>query len=214
MLMDWVAASFDFFFDALFAEAFAVQFLVGVVVFLIGLAFVALFIASRLFGFRTTGTVVGAVEVLRTKRKRVDGEAVTKTKQSLYPVYEYQGSDGATKRMRGSEGGTMTHSYTTGQRVNLIVREDATYDDVYDADKRGALYIGLVMVALGVGLMIWIGSAASAFGVSLISAMLILLLRIVAALATRDKKPARKKTLFSKDFDPADLKPVEHFART
>ena len=194
MLMDWVAASFDFFFDALFAEAFAVQFLVGVVVFLIGLAFVALFIASRLFGFRTTGTVVGAVEVLRTKRKRVDGEAVTKTKQSLYPVYEYQGSDGATKRMRGSE--------------------DATYDDVYDADKRGALYIGLVMVALGVGLMIWIGSAASAFGVSLISAMLILLLRIVAALATRDKKPARKKTLFSKDFDPADLKPVEHFART
>ncbi len=191
------------------------SFIGAFVVFALGLVFIVFFTLSRNLGYRTTGTVAGAIESSRIKKKKNEnGEVEERVKKTLYPVYEYTGSDGATKQMPGSEGGTMTLKYSTGQTVNLIVREDERYDDVYDADSYGALYIGLIMSGLGIGLMIWVGSAASAFGVGLTTMLVIGLSRICyIAFQSRDKlqKTIASKSSYNKDFDPADLHPIEYF---
>ena len=198
------------------ADAIGMGFIVGIVIFLVGLAFVVLFALSRFTGYRTTGTVVGAIERVRMKKRERDGEMVEEEKRSLYPVYEYTASDGAQRQMQGSEGGTMVHSYTTGQSVNLIVREDDGYDDVYDADSHGALYLGFAFVAVGVGIMAWMGSMASAFGVTVIVCLMAGILKIVVGLLTKKSDPTKEKKQrkpYTKSFDPSELKPIESFAR-
>ena len=205
----------EFLATAVISEILAGPFLAGLVILLVGIAFTCLFIVSRFLGFRTEGVVVGAVEVVRRKEKDVNGEKVEKIKRSLYPVYEYTGSDGAARQMRGSEGGTMTLKYVTGQAVNLIVREDDGYDDVYDADEYGALYLGIGIMVFGVVLMTWIGSFAAAFGVSVVT-LLLGIFGPVAYLLFR-KEPMLKKNPsfqpYNKTVLAEDLMPVEHFQK-
>ena len=206
----------EMFINSFAADAIGIGFVVGLVIFLVGIALVVLFALSRFTGYRTTGTVVGAIERVRLKKRERDGEMVEEEKRSLYPVYEYTAADGSKRQMQGSEGGTMVHSYTTGQSVNLIVREDDGYDDVYDADSYGAFYLGLVFSAIGVGFMVWMGSMASAFGVTILACLIAGALRIGFGLLTKKKNPADKKPkrkAYTKAFDPADLKPIENFAR-
>lgn len=202
-------------FESLTADFFAIWFLVGAAIFLVGLLLVGLFTLSRLTGYRTAGRIIGAVNVIRSKTRERNGEIVQIEKKSLFPVYEYQASDGSVRQMRGSEGGTMVHGYTTGASVNLIVREDSGYDDVYDADQRGALYVGMGFVAAGVGMMIAVGSIASAFGVTLLACAVAVAIRMIGALSAKQRKPIhqrRKRMPYSKSFEPDDLRPIESFA--
>ncbi len=218
--MERFAELFDFLFLSVFSEAFALWFLVGLVLFLVGLLVLGLFILSRTLGVRTTGTVIGAVKHTRVKQKQRDGKQVQKTKTSLYPVYEYRAQDGSIRQMRSSEGGSMTLKYSTGQTVNLIVREDKGYDDVYDADELGALYVGLGIAAVGVVLMTWVGSFVSAVGMSGMSLTLAITGLLVSgaikkftATSKSGAAPAsdKKRAPYSKAFDAADLHPIEHF---
>ncbi len=217
--MENFSAVFDFLVVSVFSELFAVYFLLGFVIFLVGVLLLVLFVLSRTLGYRTTGTVVGAVELTRIKRKERDGKTVEKLKKSLYPVFEYTTTSGTERQMRASEGGTGTLSYTTGQTVNLIVREDEDYDDVYDADRTGILYFGLAITALGIALMSWIGTAIAAAGISVSIIVMVLLALLVRGLVTKftsdSSQPTnttkRKREPYNKDFDPADLHPVEYF---
>lgn len=212
--MDRIAAFVEFIFDSVFSEVFAVSFLIGLVIFLLGFLFVGLFLVSRILGVRTTGTVVGAVNKTRTKTKEHNGERVEKIKSSLYPVYEYIASDGTQRQMRGSEGGSMTLKYETGQAVNLIVREDDEYDDVYDADQFGALYLGLGFLCFGAIMMAWVGDFAAAFGVGFTSILVFGLgyvSRGIIHMRDKPKQTEMKRAKYTKSFDPALLQPIEHF---
>ena len=205
----------EFFINSFAADMIGVGFIVGIVIFLVGILLIGLFSLSRLMGYRTPGVVVGAVERVRIKKRERDGEVEEEEKRSLYPVYEYTASDGNKRQMMGSEGGTMVHSYATGQSVQLIVREDDGYDDVYDADQYGALYLGFGLVATGLGIMAWVGSMASAFGVTILACVIAGILRIGFGLLGGKRKTTEPKERkpYNKAFDPADLKPVESFSR-
>jgi len=210
---------FDFLIESVFSEVFALYFLLGLVLFVAGLLLLGLFALSRVLGVRTTGTVIGAVERKRVKRKQRNGQKMQKTKTTLYPVFEYMNAAGALTQMRASEGGSSTLGYSTGQNVNLVVREDDGYDDVYDADKRGALYFGIGLCVIGATVMSWVGSIAAAFGIGLSSIVLLLLcylLRgVVEKFTSKDPDAARSAATphepYSKAFDPADLHPIEYY---
>ncbi|NKB35399.1 MAG: hypothetical protein GKR91_20050 [Pseudomonadales bacterium] len=206
--MDNIAAVFEFVIQSIFAEAFAMTFLLGFVLFLVGVLLFGLFVLSRVLGERIQGKVAGAVIHKRVKTKTIDGERKEVIKETLYPVFEYQRSDGTLHKERASEGGTSTLKYKTGQDVNLILRED----DGYDADNYGALYLGLIFLAIGLVFMVQVGSMASAFGMGILSLVLVIIARIAVAFqskARRNKKAEKKK--YTKEFDLADLKPIEEF---
>lgn len=177
-----------------------------------------LFVFTRLIGKKHAGKVVGAVEEVRTKTKTRDGKKVEETKVTLYPVYEYTLADGAIRHERGSEGGTMTYKYKTGQDVNLLIIEADGYDDVYDADSFGALVIGLVIMAAGGGIMVQVGSIYSALGMGVVSvaaAIGVMLFRAFAEHRRTSRRAggAAKKTRapYKKTFDPNAVRPVEEF---
>lgn len=203
----------------IFAEAFAFWFLVGFLLFSLGFTLLFLFILTRLLGYKTTGTVVGAILETRIKKKIRDGKEIEKIKKTLYPIYEYTREDGSTRLERGSEGGSMTHKYKTGQNVNLIIRQDQEYDDVYDQDEFGALYLGIILSLIGTALMVHMGSATSALGMSIFSLLGIIAFRLVAAFLDKQKTPLHKTQTpktnkkHHKEFDPAAIKPIEFFKK-
>ena len=212
--MEQFTGYFETIIQAMFSEAFAFSFLLGALLFLVGIGFLLLFAISRFTGKRVPGTVVGAVMRRKIKIKKVDGQEKEKIKETLYPVFEYEKSDGTLHRERSSEGGSSTLKYVTGQTVNLIVREDDEYDDVYDADSLGALYAGLILAIIGLAVMAQVGSMASALGIGLFSLVLVTIVRISAALLHKNNnKPNREKEKYSKAFDPEDLKPIEFFQK-
>lgn len=209
-----IASYIELMIQAVFSEAFAFSFLLGAVLFLVGIGFCLLFIVSRLSGKRIPGTVVGAVLQRRVKTKTVDGKETQKIKETLYPVFEYQKSDGSLHRERASEGGSSTLKYQTGQAVNLIVREDDGYDDVYDAGAFGALYLGLAFSIIGLAIMIQVGSMASALGIGIFSLIVVIAIRVTNAVL--NKKSPTDSTVqqkYSKAFDPNELKPIEYFQK-
>lgn len=200
--------------QTIFSEAFAMGFLVGLVLFIVGFLLCGLYLFTRIIGKRVSGKVIGAVMEKRTKIKTVDGEKKEKIKETLYPVYEYIRPDGSTHQERGSEGGTSTYKYVTGQNVNLIVSQADGYDDVYDANNHGALILGLIIAAVGMGMMLHIGSIASAFGMGLMTMGGIIVIKLITGFAGKDKKsPNKEKKKYSKAFNPEDVKPIESFER-
>jgi len=217
--MDRLSALFEFLYSSIVVEIYALPFLLGLVLFVVGLLILGLFVLSRTLGYQTTGKVLGAIERTRIKKKERDGETIEKVKKSLIPVFEYTASDGKVRQMLSSEGGTSTLSYSTGQSVSLRVREDVGYDDVYDADSRGALYFGLIIGGIGLGLMGFIGSAVAALGVSVTLLALVAIALVVRALvdkfsgSTADSKPASSEQAAGahKSYAPEDVKPIEYF---
>lgn len=210
--MDILHNAIDFLVAGIFTEVFSIGFLIGLVLFVIGLGLLVLFLLSRIMGYRTQGTVVGAIMQTRTKTKVEDGKPVERVKKMLLPVYAYRAKDGSMRQMPGSEGGSMTTEYCTGQNVNLIVREDELYDDVYDADRYGALYLGLGFFTAGLALMVWFGSFAATLGISALTLTVALGARLYAGLSNKPtKKNAPQKKPYDKAFSPADLRPIEEF---
>ncbi|MEM8767197.1 MAG: DUF3592 domain-containing protein [Pseudomonadota bacterium] len=217
--MEWLGQAFDIIYTSFFAELSAMGFLFGLAIFAVGLLITVLFVASRVSGFRTTGTVLGAIEVSRLKIRDRDGERTRKITKSLFPVYEYQDSGGEVKQTAGSEGGTFTKRYRTGQAVNLIVREGDDRNDVYDADARTMLYLGLGCLTTGGLVMASVGSFAAAIGASVVSVLIALLVRalIVFVEDLSNRKSGSKlidtsrRASLDKSFTPDDLKPIEHF---
>ena len=88
--MDRFAAFFEFFYTSVVLEVSALPFLLGLVLFAVGLLFLVLFVLSRTLGYQTTGTVVGAIERTRIKKKQRDGKTIEKLKKTLVPVFETQ----------------------------------------------------------------------------------------------------------------------------
>ncbi|MEM7077355.1 MAG: DUF3592 domain-containing protein [Pseudomonadota bacterium] len=212
--METVSAALQYLIDAVFSEVFAVWFLVGLVIFLVGVGLIVLYTLSRMIGYRTQGHVIGAVEHTKIKRDKRDGEIVERVKKYLMPVFEYQTRDGVTRQMIGSEGGSNTTQYSTGQPVSLIVREDDGYDDVYDADQHGALYLGLGFTAIGGIIMTWVGSFASAFGVSLLTMLALAVSKTISAFRNRSARRAphtSKHKGEDKSFTADELRPIEDF---
>ena len=217
--MEKVSSIIEFLVTSVFSEIFAIYFLIGFAIFAAGLLILILFALSRSLGYRTTGRVIGAVELKRIKRKERDGKVIEKHKTMLYPVFQYTTKSGVEREMRSSDGGTSTLSYTTGQAVNLIVREDADYDDVYDADQKSALFVGLGIAGFGLLMMSWVGTAIAAIGISLSTIVLLLLayaLRELVQKYTDNGSPEqdstkKKREPYSKAFDRSELHPIEHF---
>lgn len=207
---------FQYFIDfvhGVIIESFSIGFLLGLVLSFLGLAVLALLIFIRIKGRRVSGTVAGAVQVVRIKTKTRDGETREEEKKTLYPVYRYTKADGTEYQERGSEGGTMTKNYATGQNVNLLVVAADGYDDVYDADSYGALYMGVGLFAFGGGIMALSSSAYNALGASALTVslvMIFLVIRGVFSLFGQGKIKKRAKP-YSKKFAPGDLKPIEDF---
>ncbi|MEM6999344.1 MAG: DUF3592 domain-containing protein [Pseudomonadota bacterium] len=204
---------FEFAFTAIFSEAFSMGFLVAFVVFALGCLLLVLFAATRCMGYRTVGVVLGAVQEIRIKQKSRDGEQVEKRKTSVFPVYEYRSQSGETRIMRGSEGGSFVAGYATGQHVELIVREARDYDDVYDAEQKGALFLGLAFAATGAGLMAWIGSLAASFGLTITALLVLGIARIAISLAGhKNKLPKRRREPYGKKVCPEDIVPIEELS--
>lgn len=204
---------FEIVFTAIFSEAFSMGFLVAFVVFALGCLLLVLFTVTRCMGYRTVGVVLGAVQEIRIKQKNRDGEQVEKRKTSVFPVYEYRTQGGENRIMRGSEGGSFVTGYATGQHVELIVREDRDYDDVYDAEQKGALYLGLAFAATGAGLMTWIGSLAASFGLTITALLVLGIGRIAISLAGhKNKLPKQRRAPYSKQVCAEDIVPIEELA--
>lgn len=200
--------------QSVLADFFAFSFLVGFVIFLIGLLLTGLYLLTRTLGRTCPGTVVGAIKEIRVKTKVRDGQQVEKRKETLYPVFEYARADGGLHWQRGSEGGSATLKYSTGQTVRLRVREDQEYDDVYDLDQRGALYLGVPLLGVGLVLMVQVGSVASAAGVGLLTLLAIALLRVASALTSGRRSGARSSrdsTPYNQSFDMDQVRPIEEF---
>ena len=207
-------------FNSIFSEAFAMGFLAGLVLFLLGLGLCGLVAFTRIRGRRVKGKIIGAVEEIRFKHKIRDGEEIKKEKRSLFPVYEYIRPDGTLFQERGSEGGTNTLKYKTGQDVNLLVIEAGGYDDVYDADDYGAAKLGLVLMAIGGFIMFQVGSVYSAMGMgglALFGAVCFIMFRVVAeklhSAGQKPGQPKKKREKYKKTFDRDAIKPVEVFVK-
>jgi len=200
--------------QTIFSEAFAISFLLGLVLFIVGFLLCGLYIFTRLIGKRVTGKVIGGVIEKRTKTKTVDGKTKEEIKETLYPVYEYIRPDGSTHQERGSEGGTSTHKYVTGQDVNLIISQADGYDDVYDANNHGAFIMGLIIASTGMGIMFQVGSMASAIGMGLMTMGGIIVVKLITTAAGKTKQsPKKEKKKYSKAFNPEEVKPIESFQR-
>ena len=85
--MEKVSSIIEFLVTSVFSEIFAIYFLIGFAIFAAGLLILILFALSRSLGYRTTGRVIGAVELKRIKRKERDGKVIEKHKTMLYPVF-------------------------------------------------------------------------------------------------------------------------------
>ncbi len=208
-------SSVDGIISTIFSEAFAFWFLLGLLIFLIGLGLCGLSVFVRVVGERRTGKIIGAVEELRIKIKTRDGKEVKEEKRTVYPVFEYKRPDGAICIERGSEGGSSTKKYTTGEKLNLIVIEADGYDDVYDADNYGAMMLGAILLAVGFAIMFQVGSISSAMGVggfALAGALAFMLFRAFAG-RDRNKSPRtdKKPRKYKKEWDRDAVRPVEEF---
>ena len=199
--------------ESLFSEVFSMWVLLALVFILIGLFLVVAMVYMHLFGVRVPGTVLGAINQKRVKKKVRDGQEVERIKRTLYPVFEYTMPNGEVFTSLSSEGGTGTLKYTTGQEVNLIVSAGKEFHDVYDASNYAVFVIGFMFIAAGIGIIYGVGQLYSAFGIGLISlgiGIVFLIYRIV----TDKKDTLLKKGNLNKDhkkFNMQDVKPVESF---
>ncbi len=208
------------FIQNMIAEALSFWFLFGLVLFLVGSAMIGLFLWTRIMGKSVTGTVIGAIQETRIKKKIRDGKEIEKIKKTLYPIYEYTRPDGTTHTERSSEGGSMTLKYETGQHVNLLILQNDLYDDVYDRNEMGALYLGLILSAIGGVLMVKIGdSLIHALGMSALSIAVMLIFKVGTALLAKEKPTKTKKKQETatpakkhhKAFKLEDVLPIEDF---
>ena len=198
--------------ESLVAEIFSVWALLAFVFILIGLFIIVAMTYMHLFGVRVPGTVVGAINRKRVKKKMRDGKEVERIKHTLYPIFEYTMPNGETFKSMSSEGGTGTLKYTTGQAVNLIVSPAENYHDVYDAGRYGVFILGLVFIAAGMAIIYGVGHMYSVFGMGLVSlgiAVVLLIYRIISEKKVKFKQKSGLKK--HKVFDMKDIKPVESF---
>ena len=141
--------------NGFFINFSAIWFIIGLIIFLGGLFFVGVSIYARIKGQRVTGKIIGAVHKKRIKKKIRDGKEVEKIKTENYLVYEYQKPDGTMHKELSSEGFQKNDNYQTGQEVNLLVCPAKGFDDVYDADSKSAIIFGIILMAIGGGLLGW-----------------------------------------------------------
>ena len=200
------------FIEGFFAETAIILLLVGIVFLLIGLFIVIASVVQRLIYPSVNGKVVGAVIAVKSKEKTVDGKRVKKSKEWLYPIFEYTDQDGSPKRIRGSSGGTHVLKYATGQAVNLIIDDEkynvaGTEVTATDTGGRTGFYFGFFFAALGL-LVIYL--AASILASLTIGALAII--GIVISILVRGKgkiKPNKVKKNYI--YDLKDMRPVEGF---
>ena len=195
-----------------FAEATIFGFIIGLVFFLLGLFIIVATTHTILVGKRVPGKVVGAVKDVWIKEKNRDGKIVKKRRETLFAIFEYIRPDGLLHQEKASSGGSGVLKYKTGQEVNLIIVPSGKYDDVYDADDYSVIIIGIILLAIGFGIMLWAANAYASLGVgvlTLISVVGVFIFRILTGRKKKQKKHGESKHV--KAFDPAEVRPIEEF---
>ena len=198
------------FIDLAFAGYSLLGVLLGLVLLLLGIIILATTLFVSITGQRVTGKVVGAVKDIRIKEKNRNGKIEKERKETLHAIYEYTRPDGTLHREKSSNGGNSILKYRTGQNVELITTPYGEYDDVYDANDRSPIIIGSVFILLGFGIIYWAASFYASLGIStlgLIAIMAILLYKIL----TRNKTKSISSSKHHKEFDHAEVRPVEEF---
>lgn len=190
----------------------SIWFVLGIILFCIGLFALTIHVLYQIKGRRLEGTLVGAVKKTRIKKKERDGKVIEKVKETIHPIYDYIRSNGSARLEIGSDSITSSEDLKTGQTVNLLVWEHKLYDDVVNADKKSALYVGLVLMGIG-GFLMSIMLMAYGFNITFwISVVLILipgLYKLVTFLLAGNK--SYNTIPESKNFSEADIQPIEYF---
>lgn len=198
------------FIDLAFAGASLLGVLLGLVFFLLGIIILAATLFVSITGRRVTGKVVGAVKDIRIKEKNRNGKIETERKESLHAIYEYTRPDGTLHREKSSNGGNSILKYRTGQDVELITTPYGEYDDVYDANDRSPVIMGGIFILIGFGLMYWAASFYASLGISTLGLIAILTI-LMYKILTRNKTKSKSSSKHHKEFDPAEVRPVEEF---
>lgn len=198
--------------QGMFAEASIFLFVFGLIIFLIGLAFLVLVVYVRIVGVRVEGRVLGAIKESYLKEKVRDGKTIKVPQETLYAIFEYPRANGSLHQEKASEGGSAVLKYSTGQTVNLLVVPDDGYDDVYDADKKSDYIIGAVLFLVGVMLMYHAASLYASLSMSAFALFIIVISLLIKGFSRKKhkSKPSAQAKHF-KHYDLESIRPIEEF---
>lgn len=129
----------------------------GTLIHLLGIGLMLLYVVTRTRGYRTTGTILGAIKRIRTKHKK-GREPELKTNH--YLVIEYPSPAGDLKKGTVSEWNNTYKSFVEGQVVDLIVVTSAVFDDLYLKDDHSSLKIGSVLSLIGLFMLFMVSRSA------------------------------------------------------
>lgn len=197
--------------EAAIADFTAIWFVIGFVIFAVGLFILGVATHARLKGIRTQGKILGAVVKTRIKTKTRDGETFEETKRTPYLIYEYTRPDGSLHREISSEGGSFVKGRGTGEIVELLVCPARGYDDVYLANDKSSWVLGLCLCAVGLflmGLMVSSHGFNSVFWISVVGILVTGLYNMVRKLRLSPAQPKQERPPV-KQFDLNDMVPVE-----
>lgn len=194
-----------------FAEVSIGLFALGTLLLLLGIAVMAITVYTRVVGYRTSGTVAGAIGEVTIKEKIRNGKPIQETRETFHAVFQYRRPDGSLHQEKASEGGTHVLRYRTGQTVKLLVVPGIDFDDVYDADQTSGHVLGGVMFVLG-ALLIWQAATLyAALGISM-TALLVILMGLILKARRSEKITVRPAARHYKIIEPGTIRPVEEFA--
>lgn len=192
------------------AETMILQLLLGLIFFLIGLFIIIATIINVFFSTSINGRVAGAVKAIKYKEKMKQGKLVKKSKEWLYPIFEYPNEDGSSHHIRGSSGGTTTVlKYKTGQDVRLIINDDIFGEEptADDADSATGVYFGLFFAALGSLLMYMAANILTSLSIGLMAIVGIAITLIFKGKGSIKSTKVKKEYIY----DLNDMQPIENF---
>lgn len=197
--------------DHALAEASIGLFIVGIIFISIGLFLITGTLYTLIKGQRVDGVVIGAIKDVRIYEKEKGGKIIEKREEWLNLIYEYDHADGSTKQVKAATGGSSVLKYKTGQKVKLNIYRHKGIDEVNDIEDRSPFIIGGIFFCIGIIITLVAANLYASVGASILA-----LLGIFISLILRGKRKGdslEKKNHSEDYYDPAEIRPIEEFAR-